>query len=825
MNTHSISPPDNAQAPELWEGLDRPLYCFGEKQTYPDECRYCADLQSQGRISSLGPKDPGALKELCYLTFHAIPSNSSHDSDFFRERIDADGLCSFCDHLRLKAWNWDRISRIEVELDPLPEIEARKSTCGFCSLVAKITARAERSEFATRHKDPGDVFRVCLQTSRYGMFGPQAFGPFALHIRQGQYGRLQTINIGSKRLASNQARSLLEFVPEIIRWERVRAPLLEAVDAPEPLDPPPTGFRLIDVENCCVVKPPRTFEYVALSYVWGDATLNSQFLHLSLTNSQSLEEKYSLQGPAVPATVQDAMVACRGLGKRYLWVDRFCIPQDEHNNPTKKFQINAMDRIYSHAVVTLVALEGDSYSGLPGVSKLRCKPRFKTQFSGREFWETNTNTWRFGDEVYLSKWSSRGWTFQEEACSPNLLFFTEDGLVGEYSRTRMFFESEPPAKMPIADYAYRLWELEDKYDFCQFGIHEVSRREFGKDSDILNAITGVLNAHGEHRFGLPLKGFNASLSWTAIWPLDRRESTNEDIFPTWSWASVRGRIVPDGSEVVKIPLATFGFLKEDQSTCGFCWPRDFELDNSGKDILAAVIAWQTGCLKTPLPAILLPTEGPQSFGAFVHEFERSYPTFMDLWKAMHGMKQNDLPLENFRDEFPTAQIEMALKPGRVLASAQMTTSSVVFKSVYDPKSPDLPFGKIQIFYGESHVGRISLDTVQDVARLVLVDDTMLGKGRWPAILSEQHFRSNTDPCDVNFLALYISAGWGPPERTPTAVTEKFTFDDGCRPCTNLRITTLAVEKNGGILRRIGVAYFRLDNWLKLPREFNAVVLE
>ncbi|OJD33727.1 heterokaryon incompatibility [Diplodia corticola] len=648
-------------------------------------------------------------------------------------------------------------------------------------------------------------------------------------IRKGQYARVQSIEIGSKKLAPDQARSLLEaesFIPETIRWERIRAPLLEAAVAPEPLDPPPTGFRLIDVEKCCVVKAPKTFEYVALSYIWGDATLNSKFLHLSLSNSRDLEEQYSLQGPGIPATVQDAMAACRGLGKRYLWVDRFCIPQDEHNNPTKKAQINVMGRIYSHAVLVLVALEGDSDSGLPGVSKLRCKPRYKTQFSGREFWETNTSTWQFLDEVHLSKWSSRGWTFQENFLAAKVLFFTKDGLVGEYSDTRMFFESEPPAEVPMANYESRSRGINDKYGFCQLAAYEASRREFGKDSDILNAIAGVLDACGEHRFGIPLQGFDDFLTWTVISPLERRESTNEHIFPTWSWASVRGQMVPANLETV--PLATFGFPKGHQSNTPCldpCWPRHLKFDRCGNLILAAAIACQTGCLKTPLPELLQPTKVPRSFGDFAQDFKRSYPTFMSLWKAMHGMEQNHSPLQNFLNEFSTAQVEMALKPGRVLALAQVTTPSIVLKSVYDPQSPDLPFGRVQIFFGESDVGRINLDTEQDVRRLVLVDDTMLGKGRWPAMSSEQDVRSNTDPYEIDFLALVVFFQGSRTEETPTAVTDRFTFDDGSRPVTNFFITALAMETNAGISRRLGVAYFRLENWLKLPRGCKAVVLE
>jgi hypothetical protein len=50
------------------------------------------------------------------------------------------------------------------------------------------------------------------------------------------------------------------------------------------------------------------------------------------------------------------MTVVTTLGKRYLWVDIYCIGQQDHN--AKDLQIQNMDRIYEGAFATLVASAG-----------------------------------------------------------------------------------------------------------------------------------------------------------------------------------------------------------------------------------------------------------------------------------------------------------------------------------------------------------------------------------------------------------------------------------------------------------------------------------
>ena len=73
----------------------------------------------------------------------------------------------------------------------------------------------------------------------------------------------------------------------------------------------------------------------------------------------------ALLATTLPRTLEDAITFTGLLGKRYLWIDALCIPQ---NDPTaKQVQLALMDRIYGDSYCTLIALSGDgAHDGLPG---------------------------------------------------------------------------------------------------------------------------------------------------------------------------------------------------------------------------------------------------------------------------------------------------------------------------------------------------------------------------------------------------------------------------------------------------------------------------
>ncbi|KAK5657375.1 hypothetical protein OQA88_2945 [Cercophora sp. LCS_1] len=92
----------------------------------------------------------------------------------------------------------------------------------------------------------------------------------------------------------------------------------------------------------------RATPYVALSYCWGKDGGNL------CTHTTNLDEHMTgIPTVSLPQTVKGAILACRHLGQRYLWVDALCIVQDDLEDKTT--QIPQMADIYSGALLVLSA--------------------------------------------------------------------------------------------------------------------------------------------------------------------------------------------------------------------------------------------------------------------------------------------------------------------------------------------------------------------------------------------------------------------------------------------------------------------------------------
>ncbi|KAI4862806.1 heterokaryon incompatibility protein-domain-containing protein [Hypoxylon rubiginosum] len=194
----------------------------------------------------------------------------------------------------------------------------------------------------------------------------------------------------------------------------------------------PRGFRLIDTKAMCITDSPKTYQYVALSYVWSLASSEpssaAACLELRTDNWNELRKVGSLSRLDLPEVVVDAVRLCASLGEQYLWVDRVCILQNDPASRGK--QIEAMDRIYESASFTIVAAgAGDGTFGLRGTAG---RPRLKASRSTlhSESSTISREERRFNDSigpmrlVEESLWSRRGWTFQEQVLSRRLVFMT-----------------------------------------------------------------------------------------------------------------------------------------------------------------------------------------------------------------------------------------------------------------------------------------------------------------------------------------------------------------------------------------------------------------
>lgn len=177
-----------------------------------------------------------------------------------------------------------------------------------------------------------------------------------------------------------------------------------------------SALRVIDCEtrSIRVIDDPGQ-QYVALSYVWGTGGSGS-------FNNEVLPSE-------LPALIEDAILVTKAMGKQFLWIDRYCIHQDDAEE--KHTLIQNMGYIYANSHVTIIAafpFEHDIHRGIPGIS--RSRPRGARSCHG------TSHVWigdraiipappSVGNEIDKSSWNMRGWTYQEALLSPRRLVFTK----------------------------------------------------------------------------------------------------------------------------------------------------------------------------------------------------------------------------------------------------------------------------------------------------------------------------------------------------------------------------------------------------------------
>ena len=165
--------------------------------------------------------------------------------------------------------------------------------------------------------------------------------------------------------------------------------------------------RVIDVRDECLVETPSHYAYLTLSYVWGRSEMGMEMPTATNSNISILQRKRAFSKIHLPATVRDAIYACRRLGHRYLWVDSLCIIQDD--NSELRDQINHMYDIYSGSYLTFVAPLGEHANvGLPGVGKDNQRTLQRgILYQGMEIIEVLP---LLHDVLKHCIWSTRAWT-------------------------------------------------------------------------------------------------------------------------------------------------------------------------------------------------------------------------------------------------------------------------------------------------------------------------------------------------------------------------------------------------------------------------------
>ncbi|KAI0884919.1 HET-domain-containing protein [Annulohypoxylon maeteangense] len=305
---------------------------------------------------------------------------------------------------------------------------------------------------------------------------------------------------------------------------------------------PQFPFRLIDVNRECIVEKDRRCAYVTLSYVWGDLptlyhggksrskgkipilmTLKDNIKDLKIERSLSESRLESPSTGRIPQTVRDAMEFTQQIGIRYLWVDTLCIIQDDEED--RKRLISQMGDIYNSATVTVIAAAGSNAdAGLSGIS-----PRVGHSIrgvkiagdSGRTVLNLSISLSSLCEEVRMSTWNTRGWTFQEQSLSQRCLYFTANEVFFNCSecQRREGYDYVEKRKTTTGEVKIKArtgppwWNTNIRYDLeptpynylgdmgdgkldpqsYELAVQEYSRKNLRDPCDVFNAFEGIFN--------------------------------------------------------------------------------------------------------------------------------------------------------------------------------------------------------------------------------------------------------------------------------------------------------------------------------------------
>jgi hypothetical protein len=314
--------------------------------------------------------------------------------------------------------------------------------------------------------------------------------------------------------------------------------------------------------------------YAALSYCWGGPQ------PVTTTNDSYPRHSLIIDKQALPASVRDAVLVVEKIGIRYLWIDAFCIVQDDQED--KNWEIVKMPLIYSQATVTIVA------SRAKGVTEgfLHDRSRMGEETADQVFelpYRCSDN--KLGSVVLLPniQWSTepldlRAWSLQERFLSPRIL---EYGSL----QTRWICQTSGH-KSPIDGFknssAYSNERSDDLFTRALQNILGAPESTSGdrRRQDLLNQWDGMLKIYTHHtltlgtdrlpaisgiaaQFGRVLRDQYKAGLWKSemqsqlLWRRDEllpfsgglQPGTSRPLKyqgPSWSWAAINEPIDPKG---------------------------------------------------------------------------------------------------------------------------------------------------------------------------------------------------------------------------------------------------------------------------------------
>ncbi|KAH6632840.1 heterokaryon incompatibility protein-domain-containing protein, partial [Chaetomium tenue] len=295
---------------------------------------------------------------------------------------------------------------------------------------------------------------------------------------------------------------------------------------------------------------PYFAHYATFSHRWGGTVpfMTTSNTFTARVNGFYLEE--------LPPSFQDAVLVARSLGLRYLWIDLLCIVQDDEADWLAQSQ--QMGKIFANSSMTIAAHSAqDSTQGFLGSFLVPNSLRITPDNPAGGF---TIPTLELSSAALLSRFSqsclnSRAWVMQELCLSPRILHFLENRVLWECDHTPLRIDTENPptwAALLLQGRRSQDWEQlgEARSNLWRELISQYSTCQMTKPDDKLIAVAGIAeqldslfasSLSYDYHCGI----FNTDVVRSILWysnqapkPLQKPAKRA----PSWSWASVDGRI-------------------------------------------------------------------------------------------------------------------------------------------------------------------------------------------------------------------------------------------------------------------------------------------
>lgn len=285
--------------------------------------------------------------------------------------------------------------------------------------------------------------------------------------------------------------------------------------------------------------------YITLSYCWG----KSQALRTLKSNLS--KHKKGIQADEMPKTLQDAVIATRNLGVRFLWIDALCIVQDDSSEWTS--EALHMGRIYQNSFCTIAAAGSDSSDGGLYITRPSYNDVVAFQYTPKAAGSVKAQSEFFIrpvhhtllNRVQESTWNSRGWILQERILSRRIVLFgfgqtffeCQRHSIGEDGRDLGYYEHKR--------FGNKALPQGEDWGWCLL-VEDYTRRVLTEPRDKLFAVAGLasnmhLRTGKKYCAGLWCERLPLHTLWYGQDGNMKRPPFKRA--PSWSWAAMDGAVM------------------------------------------------------------------------------------------------------------------------------------------------------------------------------------------------------------------------------------------------------------------------------------------